>query len=140
MVRSEPITGGRVVLPDSPQQPPVQIRQIQLEEGYDPTDDPPACPNCGSPEIIEGQDEVYGELVDVVFCGHCDWRQLRCPACGEEVAEDEVEVDGRMRPAYCCLSGDDCGWYAAQFEQPPEEGTEAETADVEVEAVQEVSV
>jgi PRTRC genetic system ThiF family protein len=128
-VRSEPITGGRVVVPEKPEHVPVQVRQIQQEEGYDDDPDVLTCPNCGSNQVIEGQDELYGELVDVVFCGHCPWRELRCPGCGEEICEDEIEVDGHMQPAYCCVG--DCGWYVLQTPQRQEEAAETETAAVE---------
>jgi PRTRC genetic system ThiF family protein len=139
MVRSEPITGGRVVLPEKPQRGgvPVQIRRIQQEEGYDP-DDGPACPNCGSDQLIEGQDELCGELVDVVFCGHCDWRDIRCPACGEQIVDDAVEVDGHLQPAYCCLG--DCGWHALQTQQAPEQIAEAETAAIAEVAPEEATI
>jgi PRTRC genetic system ThiF family protein len=136
MVRSEPITGGRVVIPETPQRVPAASRRIQQEEGYEP--DELTCPNCGSSQVIEGQDELYGELVDVVFCGHCDWRELRCPACGEEIADDVVAVDGHGQPAYCCVG--DCGWHVIQTQQAQDENDAAGTAAVEEIVGQEAAI
>ena len=73
-VRSATITTGVTVRP--PLRPP---RPVPPPEPVDAPDED-VCDQCGG-ELVEGQDELVGVLVNVRFCTACDWRLYLCPEC-----------------------------------------------------------
>jgi predicted RNA-binding Zn-ribbon protein involved in translation (DUF1610 family) len=113
--RSTFITGGRTVFPTKVGLTTLPS-PVEEEEAEGETD----CPGCGG-EIIEGQDEVYGVLVSIRFCGHCHWRIELCPACGANIGEEEMALEtGQTALGLTCSR---CDW-AAPY--PPEHQPEEE--------------
>jgi hypothetical protein len=41
------------------------------------------CPRCGSPLIVVECDDLYVER----DCSHCDYGEIRCRSCGDQVIE-----------------------------------------------------
>ena len=97
--RSASITDGRIVLPERPR---------SLWQGIEATSDEAddRCPQCGA-EVIAGEDEWQGVLIQVRFCTACPWREDLCPQCGGEIDDDEAEVEGQVVPVIRCW---DCDW------------------------------
>ncbi len=138
VVRSTPITTGRVVRPEpAPQRVPAITGQrlpeatqpettgpaIQLQPPHDQANrtDVDGCPTCGG-EIIDGQTNWQGVLIGVRFCAQCEYREEVCPACRlGELVEEEVEFDGVIVPAVCCTH---CDWYApipTEYQRPAQQ-------------------
>jgi predicted RNA-binding Zn-ribbon protein involved in translation (DUF1610 family) len=88
------------------------VEPLEFETGQ-------ACPNCGG-ELIAGQDEWQGILIDVQFCSRCPWREESCPECGHDILEEELEGEtGQIVLGLCCTN---CGWqapYPDQFQPQP---------------------
>ena len=94
VVKSQAITGGRLVLPR------LEQPALPAETGSEP------CPDCGGP-LVYGQDSL-GEIVfDVAFCPQCRWRAELCPSCGEVIDLDETEQAGQIIAVIRCEA---CGW------------------------------